>query len=288
MTTVDASGVVRRWDHHGALLAEFTTPHEAGNAQFTQDGRMAATVHDDAVYVWRTADGATLFSVPGDLASWSPTSAEFPDPVLIAADRVSTYVHLRLGDCYSPFSRSRLDLRVYQASGELLQAVEAAVPESDGSGCPSDDVWHVAATAGAELIYAYRQERTAIQRLNGRTGERLAPLTLETIQPALPSTEGRVFKRLYFSHDRAVAYARIQRAWNGPRHTLKLALPGAQTLWEICAGNEGAGCSHVLNAGTLLVTCDRRSVARTETIYGVYLHDSSTHAWQGQPFDPTL
>ena len=63
----------------------------------------------------------------------------------------------------------------------------------------------------------------SIQRLNGRTGERLAPLTLETIQPVLASTEGRVFERLYFSHDRAVAYARIQRAWNGPRHTLKLA-----------------------------------------------------------------
>ncbi len=285
VTTVNASGVVRRWDHHGALIAEFTAPHEAGNAQFTQDGRIAATVHDNAVYVWRTSDGAALFSVPGDLASWAPTSAEFPDPVLVAGDRVST----NNGLCNQNWAQSRLDLRVYQASGELLQAVEAAVPESEQSGCPGADYWHVAATAGAELIYAYRQERAVIQRLNGRTGERLTPMTLEDIQPALPSTVGRVFERLYFSHDRAVAYARIQRAWNEPRHTLKLALPGAQTLWEICAGNEGAGCSSLLNAGTLLVTRDERSVARAYNEgRGVTLYDSSTHTWQGQPYDPRL
>ncbi len=278
ITTVSEAGVVRRWDHHGALLAEFRTPQESGNAVFTSDGRMAATVVENVIYVWRTADGSVLFTVRGDLPRWTPTNAEYPDPVLLAGDRVSIH-----GSCHHHSRSAQLDLRTYSASGELMHEFVGAVPRTNHS-CATDNHWSIQGTAGAELVYAHRSKYN-VQRLNGRTGERLADFTLADLSPNLAQTNNRSIQWLYFNADRSRAFVRVYHdVHNAPYHTLHVAMPSGQRLWEVCRGNDRAnpGCNSRWNTHGLTYSPDHRIFTASDATTG----SPSNGWWRGTPHDP--
>jgi hypothetical protein len=261
ITTVSASGNVRRWDHHGALLAEFSTPQQVGSAVFAPSGDRAATVHEDDVYVWRSSDGAILYTLAGTTAYWTATNSEYPEPVLVVSQT-------RFNDA----RQQNIDVRTYTPDGVLIREFPGAFYWFNNQ---HNRAYRVAASPGAEHVYVHRDDSTQIRRFVGQTGVALDDLVFEL-----------GLSRVQFNHDASRASVRGYRRHQSNRNQW-VELPTGQILYEDCTNNGDADCdaAKFSQGGSLIFSPDHRFYMSNSQAW--IRNADRPLQWRGWPFDPT-